>query len=155
MKVIYEHPPNIDDIDAAFHGVRDTSSILYTYGDAIYTTSKAEIPEWIHEHEKVHSQRQYEIGLKTKEADGRADISDEQCYLDGADWWWSLYLRDPEFRLEEELLAHRIELEVFSRFYTDRNTRRLYLKSIAKRLSSGMYGRMVSFEKAKRLIRQV
>lgn len=150
MKIVRTHPPNIAEIEAAFPDVSKTPTVLYTYGDTIYTTSLGEIPVWIIEHEKVHSQRQYELG-----ASKYGTTSKHKIYDLGAEIWWYKYLRDPEFRLEEELLAHRVELDVFSRFYTDRNTRRIYLKSIAKRLSSGMYGRMVSFEKAKRMIKNV
>lgn len=155
MKIIRSHPPNIAEIEAAFPGVSKTLTILYTYGDSIYTTGMGEIPEWIMEHEKVHSQRQYELGQRAVSDHAEIGVSLEDPFGFGAKIWWESYIDDPGFRLEEELLAHRVELDVFSRFYPDRNTRRVYLKSIAKRLSSGMYGRMVSFEKAKRLIKNV
>lgn len=156
MKIIRSHPPNISEIEAAFPGVSKTPTILYTYGDSVFTTGMGEIPTWIMEHERVHSQRQYELGLTYQVGRGFPDhLGNNEIYNLGAESWWNRYINDSEFRLEEELLAHRVELEVFSRFYPDRNARRAYLKSIAKRLSSGMYGRMISFEKAKKLIKQV
>lgn len=154
MKIIRSHPPNILDIEAAFPGVSKTPTILYTFGDSVFTTGMGEIPTWIMEHERVHSQRQYELG-RSFFKDPISNGTDEAFYEIGAIYWWNRYLQDNEFRLEEELLAHRVELDIFSRFYPDRNTRRAYLKSIAKRLSSGMYGRMVTFEKAKRMIKNV
>jgi hypothetical protein len=88
MKLIIDHPPNIETIDAAFH-VRDLSGVIYSYAPAIYCPSGPQMPKWIIEHEKIHIERQ----------GGSPDA------------WWERYIADEEFRYQEELVAHVRELQ--------------------------------------------
>lgn len=126
MKVAYAYPPNIDLIRRFF---RPGPGTLFCYGDTIYFPAGGDLPETLHAHEEVHSRRQG----------------------DDPDLWWDRYLQDAEFRLLEEVLAHRAEYRAFQ---GDRRERRLFLRSVAARLSGPLYGRMVTFEKAKRLIKE-
>jgi hypothetical protein len=133
MKIIKELPPNIDLIDQKFK-VKSNKNILYTYGDSIYTLCEDKIPVWLIEHETVHSQRQKEIG--------------------SPDHWWECYIEQPLFRLSEELLAHSIEYSVFRALH-NRNESRLYLSQISKRLSSEIYGNIITAVKAKSYIKKL
>lgn len=56
-------------------------------------------------------------------------------------WWWQ-YIGSKKFRLEEEIPAHRAE----ARFAP------ALAEKIAARLSSDLYGRMISFDEALKVI---
>lgn len=143
MKIVKGFPPNIDEI-------RDTFKLsgreIFAWGDTIYNPQGGELPPWLVAHEKVHKGQQeamiHEIAPHT--------------YIAGAggpETWWERYLRDTKFRFDQELEAHQEEYRVFCKHHPDRNQRRAGLKSLAKRLSGKMYGNMVSFDKAKRMIK--
>lgn len=51
--------------------------------------------------------------------------------------WWQRYIDDPRFRLHEEIAAHRAEYRVSGERH-----------EIARRLSSGLYGNLISFDQA-------
>ena len=133
MKILIENPPNIDDIDKVLH-VKDKPGVLFTYGDSIYNPFNVDLPPWIISHEEVHCERQM---------------------VHGPEYWWDKYLKDIGFRYEEELLAHQREYQVYCAMARSRNERRLGLKVMAKRLSSDLYGSVISFKDAKEEIKNV
>lgn len=106
--------------------------ILYAYDDTIYSPDGFEIPHQLVAHEEVHARQQ----------GGKPDV------------WWERYLEDAMFRFEQELEAHVQEWKSFSKAETVRNQRRVYLTNCARRLSGPLYGRCVTFERAKRLIKE-
>jgi hypothetical protein len=129
MNIVIDFPPNIGAIRAYFPL---TGFEIFCWGDTVYNPSGIQLPPELLEHEKVHSKQQG---------------NDVQG-------WWDQYLIDKKFRFEQELEAHQVEFMVYSRRQPSRALRRIYLKKIARRLSSAMYGKMVTFEKAKKLIRK-
>lgn len=132
MKIVVSYPPNIEKIDQVLH-VKETPHILYCYGDTIFNPWNEELPEWIVEHEKVHSVRQG----------------------DSPNAWWDQYLVDTKFRFEEELVAHQREYQVLCEVSKWLRPKRMeYLSYMAKRLSGKMYGHVCSWREAKDLIRQ-
>lgn len=135
MKVIRAYPPNFSQIAAAFP-VKGVPGIIYAYGDRIYAPgSKGDLPSWILAHEEVHGRQQH-------------DTLWPDLYL--VDKWWTNYIGSPQFRLEQEIPAHRAEWQSYLRSYTwppskeDRN----YLDSITERLSGPLYGNLISKERA-------
>jgi hypothetical protein len=77
----------------------------------------------------------------------------------GVDVWWRLYIDDANFRLEEEVLAHRAEYEHECRTPgADKPTpgfrsRSAYmLHQIANRLACRLYGNMITAADARLLI---
>lgn len=132
IKIIHERPPNFEAIHAVFPGASG-EGVIFAYGDTIYNPSGQALPQSLLDHERVHCERQLEIGV---------------------DRWWNTYLFDGEFRYNEELLAHQAEWQAVQRDGSlSRPQRRDQLKQIAKRLSGPLYGRRVSFEQAKRDIK--
>ena len=128
MKVSTDYPPNFDDIKAAFNPGR---GVIYCYGDTIYGPEcKHPIAPELHAHEEVHSERQG----------------------DDPELWWDFYIADPSFRLAEEIPAHQAEYAHVIASGANRPARRRALQHIAKKLSSPLYGSMITFAKAKRLI---
>lgn len=114
------YPPNITQIRAAF---RLTGGEIFAWGGVIYNPGGGGLSRALIEHEKVHFRQQEEIG--------------------GPEAWWARYLADPAFRLDVEMEAHIVEFRVYSED-NGRAARRGYLKFLARRLSSPMYGRMIT-----------
>ena len=128
MNVITARPPNFAKIAAAFE-LRRWPGAIFCYGDTIYNPSGAEITPALLAHETAHSERQ---------------IIPEA--------WWDRYLADKKFRLEEEIIAHRVEWLRFCAEGWNRHERRRYLAAIAGRLASPLYGSMITVHGAKRII---
>ena len=130
MEIIKDYPPLFDEIDAKFH-VRGRD-IIYAWGDRIYAPLGGDIPPQLMAHEKIHCARQG----------------------DDAEGWWRRYIADAAFRLDEEVLAHRIEYEVLA-VGGNRQRRRGVLLRTARRMAAPLYGPMCSVKQAKRLIQEV
>ncbi len=123
MKIIISEPPNIDLIDAKFN--IKNKPIIFTYGSIIYNPMNIVISNELMTHEQAHSDRQ---------TSNIKQIED----------WWEKYLNDDEFRLYEELLAHKAEYKEYCKNYKDRNNRNLFLNNISQRLASSMYGNLLT-----------
>lgn len=102
-----------------------TPNTVFAYDNEIYCDT--EVPLDILVHESKHIERQNKVG---------------------ADYWVEKYLVDPNFRLEEEVLAYRQQLQAF----TDRNERYKVKLECAKTLSSGLYGNIITYEQALKLL---
>lgn len=138
MSVVVAKPPLFDKINAKFNV--DGKPVFFTFGDKIYNPMGANIPPAIMAHEKIHMLRQ---GVTIES-------------------WWERYIDDDKFRLEEELPAHAAEyrwwLEAPEGKQALKGFRSLadyHLIHIAKRLSSPLYGNLISFNDAKFEIAQL
>ncbi len=127
MKISTEFPPNYEVLKAKFNPGK---SAIFTYGDTIYNPSGGVLTPELLAHEAVHIRQQAE----------------------GVEAWWVRYMEDAQFRLEQELEAHRIEYQAFCARVKDRNKRAVFLSQIATRLASPMYGRVITSREASRLI---
>lgn len=136
MEIVQEFPPNIEAIKKVFPL---KGGEIFAWGDTIYSPSSSDLPIWLVKHEECHRAQQCIFG--------GSNIPDPEG-------WWAKYLKDPQWRFEQELEAHRVEYWWFCNRELDRNKRRVFLKGLAKRLSSPMYGKVVTFAKAKRMIKQ-
>jgi hypothetical protein len=142
MRVVFAEPPLIDEIDRAFN-VRG-KPVIFCWGDIIYNPQQVTITRELAAHEAVHCRRQLgvlEPGTEPAELAIRA--------------WWGRYIRDPNFRLLEEIPAHVEEFlslceQHAPRWPNRRAMRRTFAAAIAKRLSSPLYGGLISFAEAKR-----
>ena len=115
--IILERPPNFDQVHAAFPRA-DGPGVLFAYSGAIYNPSGITVPPALIAHEQVHL--------------GRQDIN--------PDGWWDMYLKDSEFRYNEELLAHAAEFKVLRVDKSqDRNFGARLLISTALRLVAPLY----------------
>lgn len=134
QQIIQDFPPNYHEIDAAFN-VRDNHGVIFSFGDRIYAPHGPKIiaPELI-AHEGIHGQRQ-----GTKHAKILA--------------WWDRYIDDIEFRLDEELVAHRAEYRHLMQF-GNRTKRRAALKRTSLRLSAPLYGEVINRKQAELLLQE-
>lgn len=105
-------------------GVRGRN-IIFAYGDTIYNPSRVEIPPQLIRHEEVHLMRQ-----------GGDPAS-----------WWDRYIAEPDFRLAEEIPAHAAEYLGCVAQYRERA-----LDEIATKLSSALYGSLISVPAAREAI---
>lgn len=128
-------PPNIKSIRAV---LPVSERNIFAYGDVIYNPGGGELPAWLVAHEKVHFAQQRKLNRWYRR--------------NGAEVWWRRFLRDTQFRLEQEVEAHRVEYEQFKQHYADRNIRSQQLNEMAKRLAGPMYGSLLSLKHAKALI---
>jgi hypothetical protein len=128
MKIVFDYPPNIDEIRKVFT-LRPT--VVFTYDDTIYNPGRGTIDSALMIHEATHSRQQG----------------------DDPAGWWKKYLSDPKFRLDQEVYAYRNQYRNFAKTCRDRNTVALFLHRIASDLSSQLYGGIVGYQEAVRLIK--
>ena len=111
-----DFPPNIEEIRKAFPL---TGNEIFAYDEVIYHPGAGHLTAPLIAHEQLHFEQQKAAG--------------------GADVWWERYLRDVEFRYEQELEAHRKELYVFCQLTKRREHKWKYADQLARRLSSPTY----------------
>jgi len=127
LKIINGFPPNYRALNARFN-IRG-KPVFITYGEMVYVTKPGvKLQPQDLAHEAVHSARQCAMGVND---------------------WWALYLKDSQFRLDEEVLGHRAEVRALK---DKQLATPEHIKLIAQRLSSDLYGSMVTFERALKLI---
>lgn len=129
IEVVDARPPNFEDIVAVFPQASDPG-VIFAYDGRIYAPGAKRVSPEIQEHESVHIARQ----------------------AGAAKTWWDRYLADATFRLEEELEAHRVEYCGYCRRHSNRVKQGTALLHIATKLSSPLYGSLVSVAEAKTAI---
>lgn len=132
MMVLDQEPPEElkNKIEAA--GLKPTPDTCYAYGRFLYNPSGNEIQVNLKIHEEVHMIRQNP----------------------DPDEWWDKYLKDPVFRLEEEILAYQKQYKYAKMMIKDRNELFKFLNRLANDLSSPMYGSIISKTEALKKIRE-
>ncbi len=131
MKIISENPPNIKKIVEAL-GVRKPT-VIYTYGPVIYNPGNGYIGNELMAHEETHMVQQG----------------------NDPDSWWDKYLKDPDFRLKQELEAYRNQIKEFRSIPSNRSREKVffYIRNIALSLSGPTYGGIINYEKAFQLLK--
>lgn len=124
-------PKKIYDKAVEQFGVDFYNGIIFTVGDTIY--SNQPLSYSLEAHEYTHVLQQTSIGYKK---------------------WWKQYFKNEEFRLIQETEAYRNQYKFIEKTTKDRNKRFKYLNQIAKELSSPMYGSIISYKEAIKLIKQ-
>lgn len=132
IKISFEKPPVYDSICRAFNII--PRNVYFTYGDTLYNPDKLNVPPEIIEHEEVHMRQQ--------------NYNNEDASL-----WWGKYLREPEFRLNQEARGYGRQYEVICDIIKDRNQRNKYLFQLATSLSGPLYNNIISHSEAMKLIK--
>ena len=118
MNIIQAFPPNYAEIEKVFD-IRG-KNIVFAYGDVLYNPRGADITNDLMVHEETHKRQQ-----------GNDPAS-----------WWSKYLKDVNFRLNQEVEAYRNQFQ----FYKQKHKHWMpFLQFISKDLSGKMYGNIISF----------
>jgi len=130
LNLVKAYPPNYDQICEAIDGVKGNEGIVFTYGDTVYSPSGIALAEHVRRHEAVHVEQQTKMGK---------------------DEWWAEYLKNPQFRLEQELEAYKVQYRWIQR---TRNYKYISetLDGIAADLAGPMYGNILDFDTAKKAI---
>lgn len=115
--ILTERPPNFEQILAAFPDAGGPG-VIFSWEDRIFNPSGSPIPGPLVAHEELHGRRHALAG--------------------GSLRWWDKYIADPEFRYNEELLAHVAEFRAQPSAY-DRNSGARLLHSTALRLIAPLY----------------
>lgn len=124
MRVLKAFPPNYSAIRKAFPQIKGKPGILYAYGDTLYNPSSAGVTPWIIAHESIHMARQELVGVEA---------------------WWAEYIKDPTYRIAEEILAHRAEYNRFRELMGYGKALDEYLDhTIIPRLSGPLYGKLLT-----------
>ncbi len=125
-------PPIYEELHKHF-GVEWKNGIIITYGDTAYCIRPINRPDII-EHEKTHVKQQ-------------AETTPEE--------WYAKYIHNADFRLEMELEAYRAQIKWLkdNTQYTTRDMRRHLIQTLAKDLSSYIYGNLVSYKHALELLK--
>jgi len=125
MEIKKGFPPNYTQICAVIPQARMQGTI-FAYGDTIFVPSGKPLSHALKVHEAVHGIRQKEIGV---------------------DFWWEKYLSDKTFRYYEELLAHAAEYKALCVGVDNPKVKSKFLKQVATRLASPLYGANGGWEK--------
>ena len=104
--------------------------VIFVFNQKIYT--RYPLSEHLIVHEETHIQ--------------------QQGNLLGSIKWVMMYMLSASFRLRQELEAYRAQYKYIFK-HSNRNEANTLLLRISKDLSSEMYGDIISFDEAKRLIR--
>lgn len=127
MIIVHERPPNWDKIIEVFPQVETmTHGVYFSWHDRIYNPFGTKIPKVLVAHEEAHAERHKGDSLT----------------------WWEWYLNNKDFRLEEEIAAHRVEYQWYAKRHHDFAKRRNYLAMISKRLSGPLYGNLCTLAEA-------
>jgi predicted HAD superfamily hydrolase len=133
VKIIEDYPPKeIYDRCVKKFGVDFNKGIIFTVGNNIYVRNRKMVTPDLLEHELTHVKQQAHIGVGE---------------------WWDKYLKDPQFRLEQETEAYRNQYRYAKQNY-NRGACRMILALTSRFLSGSMYGELITKEKAKELIEQ-
>ncbi len=144
MRTLNTFPPNWKKIKEAFPHA-EAEQAVFCYGEVLHNPFNANITRDLEVHEAVHSEQQG----------------------DDPEKWWNKYIKDPAFRLEEEIQAYGLQL------YHLKTTKVLkldeygneqeifipsrviswYIEMIAKTLSGPLYGNIIDYYQAHTRIR--
>ena len=132
VRIIYDYPPVWGSVCKTFQII--PRNVIFAYGDCIYNPDQIDLPDYLVEHEKVHFGQQ-----------GHTQ--------EGAALWWGKFLRDPEFRVSQEVEAYGKQYRVMCSQTNDRERRVKILYSLAASLSGPLYNKAITQAEAMRLIK--
>ncbi len=130
MEIKQEKPPNYEAICKVLTPGEDA---VFTYGSTLYCPhlkDMSRIQDHLLVHEEVHVKQQ---------------TNPEE--------WWDRYLKDPAFRLEQELEAYATQYAFVDKKNILYKWKKHFLGKLAMDLSSPMYGNILSYGEAESKIR--
>lgn len=120
QEIVIAYPPVYERCIAAFGADPIVGKpVIWSWGSTIYNPMNIAIPHELLRHEAVHGERQ-----------GAGETINS---------WWDKYLTSPQFRYDEELVAHRAEWMDYIRYRPGKDNTAM-LNKIAERLASALYG---------------
>ena len=132
-------PPILKEIKAMFPKLNPNKT-LFAWGDILFNPGNMPVSPDMWEHEETHERQQKNYPIKAFSKLGKV-----AC-------WWEQYLSDPKFRLSQEVEAYQAQFKMICKMILDEPIQQKLLDTLATHLSSDMYGNMISFEDAKKII---
>lgn len=132
--IVIGHPPMWEEIRAAFPRAAAQKGVIFSWGRKIFNPDNVRLDAGLIAHEAVHGQRQGTEEMHVKD-------------------WWRRYIDDRQFRLDEEIPAHIAEMKRMVAADPSRNNRRSTISRLATRLSSPLYGRLLSSTTVRTLLK--
>lgn len=117
---------------------------IFAYGKYIHAAKPIDRDFFIHESVHGNAQILYNVGEKSSNKESS-----------GPDAWWDRYFTDVKFRYDEEVKAYKAQYRFLKTIVKDRNAQNRYLMTYAEDLSGPMYGNMVGFSEASKLIKNL
>lgn len=133
VKITFARPPVWDSVCLAFGIIPETA--IFTYGDKIHNPNMMDLYPHLIEHEKVHMHQQ--------------NFNDEDAAI-----WWGKFLRDPQFRVDQEAQAYAAQYDFICTTIKDRNRRNTIKLELAGILAGPLYHNTVSRSEAVALIKK-
>lgn len=132
--ISFERPPVWDNVCAAFGlDEKALSKTIFTYGKTIYNPGKLSLNQHEIEHERIHMQQQ---------GDNEKDAA----------LWWGRYLRDKDFRVDQEARAYARQYDVLCEKMKGRNERFNVRMDLAAILCGPLYEHAITRVEAAALI---
>lgn len=160
MRIARDYPPNYGAIISAIPAVANRP-VIFTWGETIFAPDfrtpdglrhRIKISRELHAHEEVHGERQLSIDRSLIKTPFKRMLGAHPGVDDCAKTWWAIYLKDPFFRLQEELPAHITEYQAFVKRHGPAGRTVQYLNIVAQKLASPIYGNVVTPALARELI---
>lgn len=133
-KIAYTPPPIYPEVRKAWGVKWEDGKVVMVYGDTIHQSFMEPMDEDLLVHELVH-------------------VRQHGAYPGGPEAWWKRYMEDVDFRISQELEAYRTQYK-WCLENVNRQTRKAILRHCAKDLSSFLYGNVMSYDEAERLIKE-
>lgn len=129
MKISYDFPPNIDELNKHFTlGPR----MVATYGDTLHNPGMGPIDRSVLAHEETHMRQQESVG--------------------GPKLWWKRFIADKPFRAHQEVEAYRNQYREAKKYLKSRDQLARLLYEISGDLSGEQYGNLMTRNEAMRAI---
>ena len=141
MLICEDIPPNYQEIKKFLPGVHD--KVIFTWGNIIYNPRGFKIDPGLMRHEQIHFDQQVQYGSKGFWIPFGYRVRK----------WWHRYLRDPAFRLSQELPAYQVQLQVYAEAIKSKEKLHKVALMLAKDLSGPLYGSLLSTDQAYGAIR--
>jgi hypothetical protein len=130
IKISLEYPPNFAIIKAEIPELKEYQPV-FSYGDTLFNPFQVTLTADVIEHEIVHTKQQSKF----------------------PEIWWVKYLKDPAFRLDQEVEAYRHQYKFAKKYIKDREVLNWLRLKIADSLSSSLYGNLITKVEALHLIK--
>lgn len=129
MEIVKGYPPNIKEIEKVFN--LKGKKPIFAYSPILYAPMGGDLDHPTIIHEQTHFLQQGN--------DPKA--------------WWDLYINNQDFRIEQESEAYSNQFQTFKKIIKDRNKQAEYLHKLATQFSSDLYGNVLEYSEALKLIK--
>lgn len=144
VKVLMKEPPCYDSVCLAFN---TKINAYFTYGDTIYCVGVPYPAPDIIEHEQAHMAQQLAMCGENTEPT-------PENYEKGARLWWGRFLREVDFRIDQEARAYGAQYAMICKRIPHRQMRFEVLQQLSRTLSGPLYNNSINLIGAMQRIKE-